>query len=708
MKKNYLKIIIVVLVIWVISFSDWTFAEDLDEKTKLLNWILKFIATLAQWLWIPFAKIAGVFLTNKMVYGELFWLDAILWKYWNVMKNLANFSLWFYLIYLIFSGLFDKDITSVIKDKLKWVLIAGLWIQASWFLTAAVIDLSSVTIVTAWSIPSLMISQDTKLHESIKSQAQDFFNKRPKSETDVGKNYAELITTHSMKVTIFPVDSKASDLVNLEWVPIEWTEVNEDSFLDRITPWPDSIDGPLMYIWLMILETYKTEPAGAWMDKFINLMLTCWTSFIYWLEMIVLCAVWFMRLFYLWLFILVSPFVILFFCVWKTMKNTKWMDGDFLQELKIETFLWNVFKPTIIVLGFSVALMFSSLIKEFTTSNQWKSKIEMNWITFSSSAVKDWDREYFDTSLNSSILWVFLSWTRKTLTSILVSLMTVILVFVIIRYSIGLWTKNWKSFVSDKAAGLQKIVWNVLWSVPIVPVGEKIVNGEKKKVSFTLWNFAWKHIKLGDRENKTIVDYVNNSIDKKISKYNNNNDINIRRFMGEEVPDLMTENEKKLVQNLSTGKTTNINDIKWAINWMKSQNWKGFFIWKKAKDSLTSYWQKQFINIIDNGHISFTGELAKFVEEWNKMKKEDKRKGNLSWLIENLFSNVDNSKDYRKAYFEFFGIKWNKYETWESFQTIDITRTIDIDWSSDDYKKDSNSDTDTNQNNEWENEWKDA
>jgi hypothetical protein len=43
-------------------------------------------------LW-PLLVIAGLALDNTLVYASIFHLDAPLWKFWNMMKNFANFTL---------------------------------------------------------------------------------------------------------------------------------------------------------------------------------------------------------------------------------------------------------------------------------------------------------------------------------------------------------------------------------------------------------------------------------------------------------------------------------------------------------------------------------------------------------------------------------------------------------------------------------------
>ncbi|MEI6774960.1 MAG: hypothetical protein WCL18_09690 [bacterium] len=56
---------------------------------QILNMVLKLIYLL---LW-PLLVVAGLALDNTLVYASIFHLDAPLWKFWNMMKNFANFTL---------------------------------------------------------------------------------------------------------------------------------------------------------------------------------------------------------------------------------------------------------------------------------------------------------------------------------------------------------------------------------------------------------------------------------------------------------------------------------------------------------------------------------------------------------------------------------------------------------------------------------------
>ncbi len=113
-----------------------------------LNSLLKFLYTILR----PLLFLAGLAVDNSLVYGEIFHFDAILIQIWNIMRDFANFSLFFIALYFIFKEM-RKQNTAGIQKVIKQMLIAGILIQASWFLMSAIIDLSTIAIVAIGGLP---------------------------------------------------------------------------------------------------------------------------------------------------------------------------------------------------------------------------------------------------------------------------------------------------------------------------------------------------------------------------------------------------------------------------------------------------------------------------------------------------------------------------------------------------------------------------
>jgi len=169
-KKNIKVFLFVFIILW---FFVWdSFAADssnLSQDTlEMFSWLLNFFISILSWLWFVFAALAGKLMTNDLVYGSFINMDKMLWLLWNIMKNFANFALWFFFVFSIVKTLFssiglgkskwwDDPMTSA-KNTVKTTLLAWLLIQMSWFLVWAAIDLSTVATAAVSSLPSQFIS----------------------------------------------------------------------------------------------------------------------------------------------------------------------------------------------------------------------------------------------------------------------------------------------------------------------------------------------------------------------------------------------------------------------------------------------------------------------------------------------------------------------------------------------------------------------
>ncbi len=129
--------------------TESTLEKSLQETKALLDIVLKIIYMVSR----PLLVIAWNAMDNSLVYWSIFHLDAPLWKFWNIMKNFANYALWFVLLYQILKGLFS--LKWIDKNEIFWIvkkiLLAGILIQASRFLLSAVIDISTIaTYAVGW------------------------------------------------------------------------------------------------------------------------------------------------------------------------------------------------------------------------------------------------------------------------------------------------------------------------------------------------------------------------------------------------------------------------------------------------------------------------------------------------------------------------------------------------------------------------------
>lgn len=146
---------------------DSTFADNLgdaiQEKVYTYNSILNVLYLLLR----PALTLAGMALDNSMVYGWFLNLDAPLRLIWNIVKNIANFTLWFMVLFEILKNFFTTEKQGENAFKIiKKALIAWVLIQSSWFILAAIIDVSTIT---TYAIGGLPIS-------ALKTQCEDIGN----------------------------------------------------------------------------------------------------------------------------------------------------------------------------------------------------------------------------------------------------------------------------------------------------------------------------------------------------------------------------------------------------------------------------------------------------------------------------------------------------------------------------------------------------
>lgn len=150
----------------VYAADDKTTIQDEFEKVRGLE---DAVIRLSNVILRPALMVAGWAMDNSLIMWEVFWFDVALWNLRNLTKNIANFLLAFLFIYNI--GLLLKwgKIQSEIIKLLKKVLIAGVLIQASRFVSLAAIDISTIATYGIWGLPITSLSQmqngsDSKLN----------------------------------------------------------------------------------------------------------------------------------------------------------------------------------------------------------------------------------------------------------------------------------------------------------------------------------------------------------------------------------------------------------------------------------------------------------------------------------------------------------------------------------------------------------------
>ena len=664
-KKSLIKICMLVVVILMMSFSGLTFAADDTELMKDVAKIWYLIASILSRIWILFAQGASEFLSNKWVYGEIIWLDTLLWKLWNLIKNFANFWLWFYFVYKLFEWLIKWEIEKKLKGTLLWLLVAWVWIQASWFFTAVVLDVSTVTLVATSSLSSQLVSLD-------ESTSENMF-RNIKGVIDGGIDNSEKIE-NALNISLFPQNEGAYGLVSTtREVLNSKTEVDKKSIMDQILPNAENLSWPLYYLWFFVLKSTNMPTFDSSKDSIktlkstiLNILIQCWTIMIYSLEMIVLFVVAIMRVIYIWIFIVLSPLVVLLWCI-RQANGGKW--GNEISFLKwltkhfnFSSFFWNAFKPAIIVLWFSLAMIFVTLMTKVVTDS---ADVDVWWEHFTSYVSKEvGEKKYYTSSVEWDVLSFTLRNSWKTILEVVVSIITVILVYLIISIAVNLWGED---FLSQKAKKVQWLAWDLLWTVPIVPVPWYDKNWQKE----THYISAWKVFGIWNKTSllKDTVSHYQNIV----SIENEEDQKVVRSLFGNTSGYLSQQEQNTITQVMSGNNFGDLKKVKAEIDKISDKNWKWMTL-NLETSSNDGFWLNQFgrwLSKVDNNTVidtNYNTTWKNMIVWWNS--EEAKKIEDKMLRMQTMFTKVPDSV---KAYADFFGLSLTSYD-WEHLKELDISK----------------------------------
>ncbi len=651
-------------------FSDLSFAVNGDvEEVWTIAWTLDFIISCLSWFWVIFANIAWKFLTNNWVYGEVLWIDVLLWKYRNVVKNMANFCLWFYLVYVIFKwliGQWKENVMNNLKNVLLRVLVAWIWVQASRFLTSVVIDLSTVTMSAVWVLPSQVLSQNSHLKEWIDVSMRDFFDGN--GNVVKGKYFS-----------LFSEDATANTFIKWADAPVE-KPITQTWFVDILLPNKDDVSGPLYYMWFAILRTQELNSVSsyteAWLKKSIlNLIIQWWTTIVYSIELGVLCVIALMRILYMWMFIVLSPFAILLACIekaWEKDLLKKWFIADLIKQINLKTFFAKTFQPAIIVLWISLSMIFVTLISRVVNLDTKKSMQNFNiwWAVISSLQDEKYattDDTTYTTSLDWKMIKISLSTVWKWILDFMMSIITVVLVYMIINMGIKIWNKlgGWQDFLSKRIDSVQKWIEWVMTSVPIVPVAWY----DKDGVPTTHHMSAGQVLGLWGKSSLIgkWVENLQRTVDK---RYEDQNKI-INKWFDDSTWYLSVEDQNKIT-NARTGTSVGIWQLEAMNNTIeKSEDWK----WMTLNPEIASnqgFWIQEFTKWLD-WMKGKTVTWTNYNSEWNEMITRWNDSGNTDKTLEKMFKSKGREMQHVKAYADLFGLNLSS-NTWDQLKNADISK----------------------------------
>ena len=499
-----LKTFILLAIIAVLGFWS-TFAGNANETLMTHAQLLQFFFSILSWIWIIPAYFAGQFLTNSWVYGAVLGMDSYLWTCRNLMKNIANFALAFLFVFSIFSRTIfsNEEPTWVVKDLMLKLLVAGIAIQSSWFLISATIDVSTIGMSAVGALPSHLISSNSKMSgpllnpsktiQAIHAQICTWINMSQRSDA---WSYLPSIFT-KLKIDLFPKnDLTALSTQSLQLFDVEAFNTQEacDSnnsqntakAIDIFMPNANSLAGPLIFLGISIFDSFSvpvpdlTKHPTALIG---NILINGAGIGLYAITMILLCIFAFLRIVYLWIFIALSPILILLFCFKSVGGKAKLPFLDSLTKsledlgIGISSILSLIFKPVFITLAVSAVLIFTLLMQTVIQKSASTSIAVVPWTRLESIPAEDTNADWqplYHTSFVNSTLSVTFQYMTKTFAELILMVLTLIFMRFILKLAITSGNKKIDTFITDRF----KAVEDVLGNIPIIPLG----NGK-------LWGF---------------------------------------------------------------------------------------------------------------------------------------------------------------------------------------------------------------------------
>ncbi len=182
--------------------------------------------------------LAGKLLTNEVVYGEFMHFDIYLYKFWNLIKNIANYLLAFLFIvkvfFLIKQG--GSSIMSEVSKILKGVMIAAVLIEISWRIVGLLIDLSSLGIATVASLPSQIVSSNADYKKNFETALDQSYGR----SINFDNHEMQSLDTNIAVGTMHAQDNTAYFFMNKD--------------LDKLLPTYDNVSGPLMIMGMSMMK----------------------------------------------------------------------------------------------------------------------------------------------------------------------------------------------------------------------------------------------------------------------------------------------------------------------------------------------------------------------------------------------------------------------------------------------------------------------
>lgn len=457
------------LVVIGVFFCVPVFAQSVDnDALDFLGVTLQSLISFLSRAWVFFAMMAGKLMTNEFVYGSFMHLDVFLRKIRNIMKNFASFTIGFMFVFYIVKYLFSikEKPAEFFKTKVLALMVAGILIQASWFLIWAMLDISTIAVSAIWALPWQIIADSSTFQWTL---------------TQEYKHIQE-----GVKEINWKKDNQIWDQIDIQTNPNDTTDQedaeNLNRYLDAILPTHDSLSGPLLFLWLSVFKFQEWGTLEAWqLQNLWDLVTTTGIKMLilvmFSIAMIFIFIINVVRIVMIRFLVIFSPFIILF-TVLKKIGNVDVFEAiGRSKDWNLSSLMHMVFKPVIFTAYISIMLIFvigmRTVLKPDNIQNTpiaiWDISVESD--LRSSSIVVEW----LGKTTIDGLQWGF--------SSLIVYLFVIFLMWQLIKLSVSWWPK----FLSDIFSKLEKAIQATPKTIPFIPGP----NGEMWSIQ-SWWDVAKK------------------------------------------------------------------------------------------------------------------------------------------------------------------------------------------------------------------------
>ena len=393
-------------------FLNVSYANSQGQGTAVFWNLLVSIFDLISSIWYVLPIIAWKLLTNDLLYWVSLHLDTLLWNIWNFSRSIANFLIWFLFIYFIFKFITSEKDVSLIKTNLPKIAFWSIIINASWFIIAVLIDISTVLIAWFGSL-SLNFSSLNKTTKIAVPTNITFDSTKCSTKNNACFNWSySIVATWDNKLT-----------------------------LDKLQSYETYISWPLFFMWSNILgiNISKENLLNKAYDVNSREFKHNWTAItaiiqiiiilLFTIPIIVLIVVNVVRVFWIWIYIWFSPLIFLDQIFW-------WKVASKEKAFWFKNMIWLIFQPALVVLAFSISsifitVLYSTLVKAKVWKTDYTNNVKKVFLLDKSA---NWivDIEWFwkiqDASSKTEFIWWFFSY-------LIVSILIIILLWTLIRLS---------------------------------------------------------------------------------------------------------------------------------------------------------------------------------------------------------------------------------------------------------------------------------